>query len=40
MQVPPWAIRLVLDVPELEEAVRRVAEEEPDLIDLSELPQL
>ena len=40
VQVPPWAIRLVLDVPELEEAVRRAAEEAPDLIDLSELPQL
>lgn len=40
VQVPPWAIRLVLDVPELEETVRQAAEEAPDLIDLSELPQL
>lgn len=37
---PSWAIRLVLDVPELENALRQAAEEAPELIDLSELPQL
>lgn len=37
---PPWAIRLVLDLPGLEKAVRETAEELPDLIDLDELPQL
>ena len=39
-QIPPWAIRLVLDLPGLEKAVRETAEELPDLIDLDELPQL
>ena len=34
------AIRLVVDLPGLEKAVRETAEETPDLIDLDELPQL
>ncbi|WP_298016890.1 DUF2201 family putative metallopeptidase [uncultured Dysosmobacter sp.] len=38
VKMPPWAIRLVLDLPGLERAVREAAEE--DLIDLDELPQL
>lgn len=37
---PPWAIRLTLTIPELEEALRRTAEEFPDEIDWDELPQL
>lgn len=40
VKMPPWAIRLVLDLPGLEKAVRETAEELPDLIDLDELPQL
>ena len=40
VRTPPWAIRLVLAVPELEQAARQAAELEPELIDLSELPQL
>ena len=40
VKMPPWAIRLVLDLPGLEKAVRETAEETPDLIDLDELPQL
>ena len=42
IKVPPWAIRLTLDIPELEDAVRETAEElgDDELIDLSELPQL
>lgn len=40
VKFPPWAIRLVLDLPGLEKAVRETAEELPDLIDLDELPQL
>jgi hypothetical protein len=40
VQFPPWAIRLVLDLPGLEKAVRETAEETPELIDLDELPQL
>lgn len=40
VKMPPWAIRLVLDLPGLERAVRETAEETPDLIDLDELPQL
>lgn len=40
IRIPPWAIRLVLDLPGLEKAVRETAEELPDLIDLDELPQL
>lgn len=39
VQIPPWAIRLVLDLPGLERAVRE-ASELPDMIDLSELPEL
>ena len=36
-----YAIRLTLDIPELEDAARKTAEELDDgLIDLSELPQL
>lgn len=40
IKFPPWAIRLVLDLPGLEKAVRETAEETPDLMDLDELPQL
>ena len=40
VKFPPWAIRLVLDLPGLEKAARETAEELPDLIDLDELPQL
>ena len=40
VKMPPWAIRLVLDLPGLEKAVRETAEETPDLVDLDELPQL
>lgn len=40
VKLPPWAIRLVLDLPGLEKAVRETAEELPDLMDLDELPQL
>lgn len=40
VRMPPWAIRLVLDLPGLERAARETAEELPDLIDLDELPQL
>ena len=40
VKMPPWAIRLVVDLPGLEKAVRETAEETPDLIDLDELPQL
>lgn len=38
VRVPPWAIRLVLDLPGLERAVREAAELE--MIDLAELPEL
>ncbi|MCF2663023.1 hypothetical protein JQM66_00410 [Oscillibacter valericigenes] len=38
VKMPPWAIRLVLDLPGLERAVREAVEE--DEIDLSELPEL
>ena len=38
VRMPPWAIRLVLTVPELEQAVRQAAED--DGLDLDELPQL
>ena len=38
VKMPPWAIRLVLDLPGLERAVREAAE--ADEIDLEELPQL
>lgn len=40
VRIPPWAIRLVLDLPGLERAARETAEELPDLIDLDELPEL
>lgn len=40
VKFPPWAIRLVLDLPGIEKAARETAEELPDLIDLDELPQL
>ena len=40
VKMPPWAIRLVLSLPDLERAVRETAAEFPDEIDLSELPQL
>ena len=36
VKTPPWAIRLVLEAPDLE----RAAEQLPEEIDLSELPQL
>ena len=36
--MPPWAIRLVLPVPELERAVHQAVED--DGLDLDELPQL
>ena len=43
-EVPPWAIRLVVPTPALEQAAREAAEEAKaaglDLIDLDELPQL
>ena len=38
VKMPPWAIRLVLDLPGLERAVREAVE--ADEIDLSELPEL
>ena len=38
VRVPPWAIRLVLRLPDLERAVR--AAEEEDGLDLSDLPEL
>ena len=38
VKVPPWAIRLVLRLPDLERAVR--AAEEEDGLDLSDLPEL
>ena len=36
VKTPPWAIRLVLEAPDLE----RAAEELPEEMDLSELPEL
>lgn len=39
VRVPPWAIRLVLDLPGLERAVSAAAEL-PDMIDPAELPEL
>jgi len=38
--MPPWAIRLVLDLPGLERAVKETVEEFPDFAELAELPQL
>ena len=40
VKMPPWAIRMVLTVSELEKARRDAAEELPDEIDWEELPQL
>ena len=44
VKMPPWAIRLVVPTPALEQAAREAAEEAKaaglDLIDLDELPQL
>ena len=40
VKMPPWAIRLVLSVEDLERAVRETAEEFPDELDWDELPQL
>ena len=40
VQMPPWAIRLVLDLPGLERAVQETAEEFPGVAELAELPQL
>ena len=38
VKMPPWAIRLVLDAPGLEKALRDA--DEADEIDLEEVPQL
>lgn len=40
VKMPPWAIRLVLPIPDLDRAVKEAAEEFPNEIDLDELPQL
>lgn len=40
VKMPPWAIRLVLTVEDLERAVEKTAEEFPDELDWDELPQL
>ena len=40
VKIPPWAIRLVLNVEDLERAVEETAEEFPDELDWDELPQL
>lgn len=40
VKVPPWAIRLVLALPDLERAARETAAELPDELDWDELPQL
>ncbi|WP_295585106.1 VWA-like domain-containing protein [uncultured Oscillibacter sp.] len=40
VKMPPWAIRLVLPLPDLERAASQAAEEYPDEIDWDELPQL
>ena len=40
VKMPPWAIRLVLTVPELEKARREAMEQLPEELDLDELPQL
>lgn len=39
VRIPPWATRLVLNLPDLERAARNTAAEFPD-IDLDELPEL
>lgn len=39
VKMPPWAIRLVLDVPVLDKAAREAAELLPDEIDWEELPR-
>jgi len=40
VKMPPWAIRLVLTVPELEKARQEAMEQLPDEINWEELPQL
>ena len=40
VKMPPWAIRLVLSVEDLERAAWETAEEFPDELDWDELPQL
>ena len=40
VKIPPWAIRLVLNVEDLERAAEETAEEFPDELDWDELPQL
>lgn len=40
VKMPPWAIRLVLTVEDLERAEEKTAEEFPDELDWDELPQL
>ncbi len=40
IKIPPWAIRLVLELPDLERAVRQTMEDYPDEFDAAELPQL
>ena len=40
VKMPPWAIRLVLTVEDLERALEKTAEEFPDELDWDELPQL
>ena len=39
-RMPPWAIRLVLELPDLERAVKQTMEDYPDEFDAAELPQL
>ena len=39
VKMPPWAIRLVLETPELEKAAREAAQDLPDEIDWEELPR-
>lgn len=39
VRTPPWAIRLVLELPDLERAAREAAMDLPDEIDLDELPR-